>query len=169
MRVNSGPLWPRAQTTRGRTRPDEGALSSWLTLVYQHRELMALCQSKRGLTIDQIDELTAIEALFAPNPRRPNEQRQHFRPVVRIRAVLRTATESHIVQILDVSPGGVGCHGPQLSAGTRAELVIDDPATGSSFRFKTRVAWTRNQSGEDPRAGLAFIGVPIRLDNISRE
>jgi hypothetical protein len=142
-------------------------VSAALELVYQYRFLRGKCEAGRGLTVDEIDALAAIEALFSSrnDPAEPYfEGRQHAREKVDLPAQLRNRTLSDKVRIVELAPGGMVCaHAPYIDEGVALEVVIDDREVGLSYRFRARVAWRRDDGDEDYVIGLELVGTPVLM------
>lgn len=139
-------------------------MSTVLELVYQYRFLRGKCEAGRGLTIDEIQSLDTLEALFA-GQRDPDEilgcRREHAREPVDLAAQLRNRRLADKVRVVDLGPGGMVCVGaPEVADGTALEVIIDDREVGLSYRFRARVAWHR-EDGDDAVLGLELIGTPL--------
>ncbi|MCA9674881.1 MAG: hypothetical protein H6709_22485 [Kofleriaceae bacterium] len=138
---------------------------SALDLVYQYRKLLGKCESGLGLDVDDIIALTALEAVFAGDDR---DGRQHRRERVEMACLLRGPGHgdgiNDRVRISELGPGGLVCRqAPFADDGTVLEVVIDDPEMSLSYRFKARVAWLREDVGDDFALGLTFVGAPLLI------
>jgi hypothetical protein len=142
-------------------------VSTALELVYQYRFLRGKCEAGRGLTVDEIDALAAIEALFSSrlDPAEPYfEGRQHAREKADLPAQLRNRTLADKVRIVELSPSGmVVAQAPFVDEGVTLEIVVDDREVGLSYRFRARVAWRRDDGDEDYVLGLELLGTPVLM------
>jgi hypothetical protein len=149
---------------RGTTLAKSKAMSS-LELVYQYRLLLGKCSSGAGLTYDEIDELTALEAAFAASDddQRAAEGRRFRRERVDLSAVLRGGKLHDAVTVAELAPGGLVCRSaPWAETGDAVEIVIEDESRSLSYRFKARVSWLREEhEGDDYVLGLEFVGIPV--------
>ena len=137
---------------------------SALDLVFQYRTLVGKCDAGRGLDIDEIDALTAIEARFAPGDDdvRAREGRRFRRERVDLQAHLKGGSLDDQVQISELSPGGLVCRAaPYADEGQIIEVVVEDPDRSLSYRFKARVQWLKDDVGADFHLGLELIGTPL--------
>jgi hypothetical protein len=135
-----------------------------LDLVFQYRTLVGKCEAGRGLDFDEIDEITTIEAAFAPtdDDLRAREGRRFRRESVDIEAVLKGGPLNDKVKITELSPGGLVCRAaPYADEGQTLEVVIEDSARSLSYRFKARVQWLRDDINDDFQLGLELIGTPV--------
>ena len=135
-----------------------------LDLVFQYRTLVGKCEAGRGLDFDEIDEITAIEAAFAPtdDDLRAREGRRFRRESVDIEAVLKGGPLNDKVKITELSPGGLVCRAaPYADEGQTLEVVIEDIPRSLSYRFKARVQWLRDDINDDFQLGLELIGTPV--------
>jgi hypothetical protein len=137
---------------------------SALDLVFQYRLLVGKCDAGRGLEIDEIAALTAIEAQFAPSDDdiRAREGRRFRRERVDIEAVLKGGPLNDTVRVSELSPGGLVCRAaPYADDGQLLEVMIDDGHRGLSYRFKARVQWLKDDVGDDFQLGLELLGTPV--------
>jgi hypothetical protein len=137
---------------------------SALDLVFQYRLLVGKCDAGRGLEIDEIDELTAIEAQFAPTDDdiRAAEGRRFRRERVDFEAILKGGPLNDTVRVSELSPGGLVCRAaPYADDGQLLEIVFEDARRALSYRFKARVQWLRDDVGDDFQLGLELIGIPV--------
>jgi hypothetical protein len=138
-----------------------------LDRVYRYRVLLGQCSSGAGLTLDEIEELTTLEASFAAgdDDLRAAEGRRFRREQVELSAVLRGGKLNDTVTVSELAPGGLVCRSaPWAAAGDAVELVIEIPSASLSYRFKARVAWLREErDGDDYVLGLELVGVPLRV------
>lgn len=70
--------------------------------------------------------------------------------------------ESFPVTVVDLSETGLKLHTPhELGLGDRLEIVVDDPAGGSTpLRRTVRVLWTGQTSQQQWSAGTEFVETP---------
>jgi hypothetical protein len=131
-----------------------------LDLVYQYRKLLGKCEAGLGLDVDEIIEMSALEAAFAADAR---DARSFRRDRVDGSCRLRGAPGlNDRVRLTEIGPGGLVCRqAPYVEEGTVCEVVIDDAELEHSYRFFARVAWLREDVGDDFAIGLELIGVPL--------
>lgn len=137
-----------------------------LDLVYAYRVLLGKCASGVGLTVDEIDRLTRLEALFAAgeDDRRASDGRRFRREPVALTAVLRGGELHDAVTIAELTLGGVVCVGaPYVEVGALVDLAITDADAHRSYRFKGRVRWVGDDVDDDYRLGVELIGAPVML------
>lgn len=134
-----------------------------LDLVYQYRLLVGKCEAGLGLDVDEIISLTAIESAYAPEPRARPDERKFRRDRVDAHCRLRGAGDlNDRVRLTEIGPGGLVCRQtPFVEEGTLLEVVIDDGEVDLSYRFFARVAWLREDVGDDFALGLELVGVPV--------
>lgn len=135
--------------------------------VYQYRLLLGKCASGAGLSFDEIEALTALEAAFAgdaaPQTGPVGDGRRFRRENVSLPAVVRGGKLHDPVHVADIGPGGMVCGGaPYADLGTPVEIVIDDVELGLTYRFKARVQWIR-EDGDDYALGFEWTGTPVLL------
>src|SRR4051794_26863429 len=82
-----------------------------LDRVYRYRVLIGQCAAGAGLSLDEIDELTALEASFAASDDdlRAAEGRRFRRERVDLSAVLRGGKLNDAVTVSELAPGGLVC------------------------------------------------------------
>jgi hypothetical protein len=140
---------------------------SALEHVYQYRLLVGKAASGAGLTIDEIDRLVELEALFAATEadRRAADGRRFSRQRVDMTGVLRGGKLNDTVTISELAPGGVVCRSaPYAEPGDAVELVVEDDETNRSYRFKAKVLWLREEhEGDDFVIGLELVGTPVMI------
>jgi len=123
-----------------------------LELVYQYRHLLGKCDAGVGLTIDEIEALQAIRALFS----------HHKEWEVEIAADLRSNHLIDRVRIASVSPlEMVVRRAPYTESGQTVEIVIADPELSVTYRFKAVVAWRGDDAEDDYVLGLTLVGSPV--------
>jgi hypothetical protein len=134
-----------------------------LDLVYQYRKLLGKCEAGLGLDVDEIISLSALEAAYAPDPRARPDERRFRRDRVDTTCRLRGAQGlNDRVRLAEIGPGGMVCRQtPYVEEGAVLEIVIDDAEMNLSYRFQGRVAWLREDVGDDFAIGLELIGVPL--------
>ncbi len=135
-----------------------------LDLVYQYRAMLGKCEAGVGLEMDEVIELTALEAVFATEATLPRRERSEMTCVLRGagRGDGRGEAINDRVRIGELTPGGLVCRqAPYVEEGDVVEVVIDDEAAHLSYRFKARVSWLREDVGDDFALGLAFVGTPL--------
>lgn len=135
-----------------------------LDLVYEYRLLIGKCSSGAGLTLDEIERLTNLEAAFAAgeDDRRAAEGRRFRRERVALTAVLRGGDLHDAVTVAELTLGGLVCLGaPYAEVGSIVDLAIDDDASHRTYRFKGRVAWIGDDADDDYRLGIELTGAPV--------
>ena len=137
-----------------------------LDLVYQYRLLLGKCESGAGLDFDEIEALSAIEALFTDSGDDDEwrDRRRFSRETVSLPAVVRGPRLNDPVRVVDLAPGGLVCRSaPYVEEGDLVEVVIDDEELGLSYRFKASVSWLRDDEDDDYAVGLRFVGTPVLI------
>jgi hypothetical protein len=132
-------------------------------VVFQYRNLVGKIDLGCGLDWNEIDQISSIEATFAPtnDDRRMNSGRRFRRDAVEVSALLRGDRINDRVDVVEMGLGGLVCRSaPYVARGELAEIVIDDG--NKSYRFAVRGVWLRDD-GDDYRLGLAFVGMPVML------
>ena len=132
-------------------------------VISQYRTLIGKCELGVGLDWDEIEQITGIEAAFAPtdDDRRMAVGRKFRRESIAIKGLLRGDKINDRVDITEIGPGGLVIrHAPYVACGEQVELVIE--VGTDSFRFTARGVWMR-EDGDDYRVGLAFIGMPVAV------
>jgi hypothetical protein len=138
---------------------------SALDLLYQYRTRAGKCESGAGLDFDEIDALTAIEAVFAPDDGEPRTAGRRFRrQPVDLVGMLRGDDLYDKVLVTELAPGGlVVRQAPYVDEGMMIEIVLDRPSMDLSYRFKARVQWLREDIDDDFALGLELVGMPVLL------
>jgi hypothetical protein len=140
---------------------------STLEHIYQYRLLVGKCASGAGLSVDEIDQLVELEAVFAASEedRRAREGRRFSRRAVDLTGVLRGGKLNDSVTVTELAPGGVVCRSaPYAEPGDAVELVMEDVDACRSYRFKARVLWLREEhEGDDFVIGLELLGTPVMI------
>jgi hypothetical protein len=146
---------------------------STLEHIYQYRLLIGKSASGAGLSIDEIDLLTELEALFAAGDEdlRAREGRRFSRRAVDLTAVLRGGKLNDTVTVSELAPGGVVCRSaPYAEPGDAVELVLEDELACRSYRFKAKVLWLREEhEGDDFVIGLELVGTPVMIHYGSKQ
>lgn len=135
--------------------------------VYRYRTLVGRCELGLGLEWDEIDEVTTIEAAFAPgdDDRRMATGRRFRREPTKLTAVMRGDRINDRVEVVEIGPGGLVCrHAPYVARGEVVEIVLE--IGDESFRFAARGVWLRDD-GDDYKIGCAFVGMPVKLRTIA--
>lgn len=156
----------------------------YIELAVRHRQLMGRCDAGFGLDFDEIQEVAAIEEAFenrgncaAPEvPRRPSSTsedrfdrlaRAETQPAIHAPDLcieLHSARLQASVELEQIDLHTCICRGvPAVSLGQSLELRISALGDLSSYRFMTRVEWTRRADSDRHVVGLAFIGVPFEI------
>jgi hypothetical protein len=132
-------------------------------IVFQYRTLLGKCDLGVGLEWDEIEQLTAIEAAFAPvaDDRRMNCGRKFRREATRLTGLMRGDRINDRVDIVEVGPGGlVVRNAPFVARGEQVEIQVD--VGDKSYRFRAQGVWMKDD-GDDYKVGLALIGMPVCL------
>ncbi|MBP8807763.1 MAG: PilZ domain-containing protein [Kofleriaceae bacterium] len=136
---------------------------SALDRVYQYRLLLGKSASGAGLSFDEIEALTALEAAFAETAAPSVDGRRFRREAVTLPALVRGGKLNDAVTVADIGPGGMVCGAaPYAEVGDAVEIVIDDVELALTYRFKARVQW-RREDGDDYALGFAWTGTPVLL------
>ena len=129
--------------------------------IARYRTLIGKCELGMGLDWDEIDQVSIIEAAFAPTER---DGRRFRREKVSLRALLRGDRINDRVDVIELGPGGVVCRcAPVVARSEEVELVIDED--DRSYRFRAVGVWLR-EDGEDFRIGLRFVGMSVVLHTV---
>jgi hypothetical protein len=136
-------------------------------IVFQYRTLLGKCDLGVGLDWEEIEQVAAIEAAFAPSEddRRMKHGRRFRREATKLTALMRGDRIHDRVEIVEVGPGGfVVRHAPFVARGEQVEIQVDDG--DQSFRFRARGVWMKDD-GDDYKVGLALIGMPVCLNRVA--
>jgi hypothetical protein len=136
-------------------------------IVFQYRTLLGKCELGVGLEWEEIEQLTAIEAAFAPasDDRRTKHGRRFRREATEITALMRGDRINDRVDVVEVGPGGlVVRHAPFVARGEHVEIQVDVGET--SYRFCAQGVWMKDD-GDDYKVGLALVGMPVCLRNVA--
>lgn len=136
-------------------------------VVFQYRSLIGKCELGVGLEWDDIEQVTAIEAAFAPtaDDRRMKAGRRFRREQVKLTALLRGDRINDRVDLIEFGPGGaVVRNAPYVARGELVEIVVDHG--DRSYRFRARGVWLKDD-GDDYRVGLELIGMPVCLHKVA--
>jgi hypothetical protein len=132
-----------------------------LAAVYRYRTLVGKCELGCGLGWDEIDEISTIEREYAP-PTGERRGRRFRREQVSLQGLVRGEELNDRVEVVELGPGGlVIARAPFIARAETVEIVIDD--LEHSYRFGACGVWLRDD-GEDYRAGLVLVGMPICLN-----
>jgi len=124
--------------------------------IHRYRTLIGKCELGMGLDWDEIDEVAAIEASFAPTGR---DGRRFRREKVAMRALLRGDRINDRVDVIELGPGGLVCrNAPFVARGEHVEIVIEQG--DESYRFSAVGVWLR-EDGEDFKIGLRLVGMSV--------
>jgi PilZ domain len=136
-----------------------------LGLVFRYRTLLGKCELAVGLSLEEIDEMCNLEAIFASQERQDALHRRRFRrSPVAMAALLRGARYNDHVKITQLSAGGFECRGaPYVEEGSQLEVVVD--VEEHSYRFSARAVWLRDD-GADYRIAFAFEGIPVLVQGV---
>ncbi|MDB4961004.1 MAG: hypothetical protein JWP01_1003 [Myxococcales bacterium] len=132
-------------------------------IVFQYRTLLGKCDLGVGLEWDEIEQLTAIEAAFAPvaDDRRMKCGRKFRREATKLTALMRGDRINDRVDVVEIGPGGfVVRNAPFVARGEQVEIQVD--VGDNSFRFRAQGVWMKDD-GDDYKVGLALIGMPVCL------
>jgi hypothetical protein len=141
--------------------------------VYHYRLLIGKSASGAGLSLDEIEQLVELEALFAASDedQRAHDGRRFRREEVDLCAVLRGGKLNDTVTVSELAPGGVVCRStPYCEPGDAVELVIEDEDQCRSYRFKATVLWLREEhEGDDYVVGMELVGTPVMIHYGARQ
>ncbi len=145
-------------------------MSTALELIYQYRQLIGKCEAGVGLSFDEIDALSAIEALFErrDEANRSSElwscRRRFLREDVYLDGWVRATRLDDRVTVANLAPGGaVITSAPTVPRGELVELKMDDRELELSYRFKARASWVRSEADGSFSIGLRFEGTPLLI------
>jgi hypothetical protein len=131
--------------------------------VFRYRTLVGKCDLGIGLEWDEIEELAQIAHEFAPGDWRTG--RKFRREAVQLTGFVRGDRIHDAVDVIELGPGGLVCRkAPFIARGEPVELILDVADYG--YRFSASGVWLKDD-GEDYRVGLALVGLPVRLHNVS--
>lgn len=129
-------------------------------VIFQYRTLVGKTELGCGLDWDDIEAISQIEHQFRTTDRR----RKFRREPVSMDGMVRGDRINDLVEIVELGPGGIVCTAaPFIARGEIVELTIDHGVR--SYRFNARGIWLKDD-GEDYRAGLAFVGMPVCLHKV---
>jgi hypothetical protein len=136
-------------------------MTTAVELLYEYRHLVGKCSTGEGLDMDEIQVLHTIEGVFG----------HESASVVggECSALITTlrgdggklCDEVQLFSVLLDQLILKGC--PWVEAGSIIEVVIEDTELGLSYRFKGRVAWTRDDGEATLTMGLDLVGVPLLM------
>ncbi len=128
--------------------------------IYLLRLLQEKLASDQGLTMEEVVDLERLEAELQG----PRFGRKYRRLDHRIAAMMRYPGKDALVQVLDLSPGGIRVQGcPALHKGEIIELHLREDEQ-RSYRFRAQVIWVRSQDSQHT-AGLRFVGLPMLINH----
>jgi hypothetical protein len=136
-------------------------------VIFQYRSLIGKCDLGFGLDWDEIEQISHIEAVFAPSvdDRRMKTGRRFRREAVRLSAVMRGDRIHDRVEVVELGPGGLVIrNAPYIARGEQVELVVE--IDDVSYRFRAQGVWLRDD-GDDYRVGMAFVGMPVCLRKVA--
>jgi len=129
--------------------------------VYQYRTLIGKSDLGCGLSWDEIDRVTDLEARFAPDENHNHTTRRYRREETSLEARIRGNRINDPIEVSELGPGGlICCNAPYVARGEQVEVVIEEGEF--SYRFRATGVWLRDD-GDDYRIGLAFVGMPVCL------
>ncbi|CAN5904317.1 hypothetical protein BH11MYX2_BH11MYX2_19030 [soil metagenome] len=134
-----------------------------IEIVFHYRTLIGKCELGVGLEWDEIGQVNAIEAAFAPTADdcRMKSGRRFCRESAKISALLRGDRIHDRVDLVEMCPGGFVVRGaPFISRGECIEVIVDDG--DYSYRFSAQGVWLK-EDGDDYKVGLMLQGMPVRL------
>lgn len=135
-----------------------------LDLVFRYRTLLGKCELAIGLSFDEIEEICALEAIFAADERGRAHRRRYRRSPVAMPALVRGEELNDHVKVTQMGAGGLECRGiPYVEEGTRAEIIFD--VGEHSYRFSARAVSVRDD-GNDYRVGFVFEGIPVLVQGV---
>ena len=136
-------------------------------VVFQYRTLIGKCELGCGLEWDEIEQVTAIESVFAPttDDRRMKNGRKFRRETVKLQALMRGDRINDRVDVIELGPGGlVVRNAPYVAKGEQVEIVVDDGE--QSYRFRAEGVWLKDDE-DDFRVGLKLVGMPVMLHKVA--
>ncbi len=136
-------------------------------IIFQYRTLVGKCDLGVGLDWDEIEQVAAIEAAFAPSEddRRMKSGRKFRREATTQDVLIRGDRIHDRVELVEVGPGGfVVRHAPFVARGEQIEIQIDEGEL--SYRFRAQGVWMKDD-GDDYKVGLALIGMPVCLHKVA--
>ena len=134
-----------------------------IEVIVQYRTLLGKCELGLGLDWEEIEQISGIEAAFAPSAddQRMTTGRTFRREPVSHKAILRGDQINDQITVVELGLGGFACrHAPYVACGEQVELLLG--AGDTTFRFSARGVWMR-EDGDDYRLGLAFVGMPVAI------
>ncbi|MBT8493558.1 MAG: hypothetical protein KJO07_10910 [Deltaproteobacteria bacterium] len=142
-------------------------MATVLELVFKYRQLVGTCESGAGLSLDDIEVVSTIEALFAVEANDPRSRRWRDRPLlgsenVNLSALMRGNKVCDRVGVIALGPEGLVCsRAPWVSEGEILELIIDDAELDVSYRFMAQVIWAEDDQDDSMEVELRFTGIPV--------
>lgn len=136
-------------------------------VIFQYRTLIGKCELGVGLDWDEITQVGAIEAVFAPtsDDRRMKNGRRFRRETTKQEVLIRGDRINDRVELTEIGPGGlVVRRAPYVAKGEQIEIVIEQGEC--SYRFRAEGVWLRDD-GDDYKVGLRLIGMPVMLHKVA--
>jgi hypothetical protein len=138
-----------------------------LDAVFQYRTLIGKCELGVGLEWDEIEQVTAIESVFAPSldDLRMKNGRRFRREATKLTARMRGDRINDRVDVVELGPGGlVARNAPYVAKGEQVEIVIEDGE--NCYRFRAEGVWLKDD-GDDFKVGLRLVGMPVMLHKVA--
>jgi len=135
--------------------------------VFQYRTLIGKCDLGVGLDWVEIEQITSIEAAFAPgeDDRRMKAGRRFRREALQAPALVRGDRINDRVDLVEIGPGGLVIrNAPYIARGEHIEITVDEGDT--SYRFAAIGVWLKDD-GDDYKVGLALVGMPVCLHKVA--
>jgi hypothetical protein len=135
--------------------------------IFQYRTLLGKCELGVGLDWEEIEQVTAMESVFAPpaDDQRTKSGRRFRRETVKMTALMRGDRINDRVDLVELGPGGlVVRNAPYVAKGEHIEIVVDEGAC--SYRFRAEGVWLKDD-GDDYKVGLRLVGMPVMLHKVS--
>lgn len=136
-------------------------------VIFQYRTLIGKCELGVGLEWDEIEQINAIEAVFAPtsDDLRMKNGRRFRREMTVATAVMRGDRINDRVDVIEMGPGGlVVRNAPYVAKGEQVEIVIEEGS--KSFRFRAEGVWLKDDN-DDYKIGLRLVGMPVMLHKVA--
>lgn len=136
-------------------------------VVFQYRTLIGKCELGVGLDWDEITQVGAIEAAFAPtsDDRRMKNGRRFRRETMQMDVLIRGDRINDRVDLIEMGPGGlVVRNAPYVAKDEQVEVVVERGEC--SYRFRAVGVWLRDD-GDDYKVGLRLVGMPVMLHKVA--
>lgn len=135
-------------------------MSDMIRTIYHLRLLQQKQENREGLTMDEVVDLEKYEADLQGE----EFGRRYQRLDLKISALIRHPGKDSLVQVMDLSPGGMRLSGcPKLSTGDTIDMHLRE-SKERSFRFRAQIMWIR-EHGEQSMAGVRFVGRPLQINH----